>query len=204
VVVVRPRPSSTLTAQTTIVHASQSPNPTSGGLPPGPTAQPVSPAPAPAAPVLHPIPPAPVAPVPDAPALPASPQEPPPAATPAALQLSESTIHPGGDVTATGLGCAPDAPVSLSVGDVPVGAAVAGPGGGFEAVLTTTSIDIGRHQVVATCGRTLSTAIDVVLVSRDGTATEAMAVILIFLLTGVWFFGHRLVSHLPTERNGHV
>jgi hypothetical protein len=127
---------------------------------------------------------------------------PPPAApVPAALELSDSTIGPGGDVTATGQGCVPDAPVSLSIREVPVGRAVADPRGDFEAALSTGSVDIGRHQVTAQCGRTLTAPLDVVLVSHVGTGTATVTIILIFLLTGVWFYGHRLASHLSARTN---
>ncbi|HEX9831468.1 MAG TPA: hypothetical protein VGA66_00020, partial [Mycobacterium sp.] len=125
---------------------------------------------------------------------------PPPPVVPAGLELSDSTIGPGGNVTAVGRGCAPDVPVRLSIGDIPVGQAVAGPKGGFDAPLTTGAVEVGRHQVTAQCGRTLSAPLDIVLVSRVGTGTSTLTVILIFLLLGVWFYGHRLVSH-STRRN---
>jgi hypothetical protein len=95
----------------------------------------------------------------------------------------------------------PDVPVSLSIGDVAVGRTVAGSRGGFELPLTTGSVDVGRHQVMAECGRTLSAPLDVVLVSHVGTGTSTVTVILLFLLLGVWFYGHRLASHLPARRN---
>jgi hypothetical protein len=99
------------------------------------------------------------------------------------------------------LGCAPSEAVQLSVGNVPVGNAVAGPTGGFEAPLDTGGVDVGRHQVTARCGRTLSAPLDVVLVSSVSSGTSTFTLILIFLVLGGWFYGHRLASHLPEWRN---
>jgi hypothetical protein len=117
------------------------------------------------------------------------------------MELSESTIAPSGDVTATGRGCAADAPVDLSIGDVPVGHTVANPGGDFQAPLTTSSVDVGRHVVTAECGRTLSAPLDIVLVSAVGTGTSTLTVILLFLFLGVWFYANRLASHWTAGRN---
>ncbi|MFD0363922.1 hypothetical protein ACFQZZ_20925 [Nocardia sp. GCM10030253] len=127
---------------------------------------------------------------------------PPPAAAPqpAALELTPSAIGPSGDVTAAGLGCDPQAPVSLSIGDKPVGSTVAGPDGAFHAPLALASMDVGRYEVTAKCGRTLAASLDVVLVSRVSSATSTLTVILFFLLLGGWFYGHRLVSHIPARR----
>ncbi|MFX0573623.1 hypothetical protein [Nocardia nepalensis] len=119
---------------------------------------------------------------------------------PAGLELTPSAIGPGGDVTAAGSGCDPQAQVSLLVGETSVGSTVAGVDGGFRAPLALTSIDVGRYQVTARCGRTLSAPLDVVLVSRISAATSTLTVILFFLLLGAWFYGHRLVSHLPARR----
>ncbi|WP_433194204.1 hypothetical protein ACQP1G_36380 [Nocardia sp. CA-107356] len=126
---------------------------------------------------------------------------PPVAAQPAGLELTPSAIGLGDDVTAAGSGCDPQAQVSLLVGETPVGSTVAGADGVFRSPLALTSIEVGRYQVTARCGRTLSAPLDVVLVSRISAATSTLTVILFFLLIGGWFYGHRLVSHLP-ERSG--
>ncbi|WP_062992735.1 hypothetical protein [Nocardia anaemiae] len=135
------------------------------------------------------------------------PGEPPPTAAappiaphPATLELNPTAIGPGGDVTAAGSGCDPQSQVSLLVGDTPVGNTVAGADGGFRAPLALASIDVGRYEVTARCGRTLTAPLDVVLVSRISSATSTLTVILFFLLIGAWFYGHRLVSHLPARR----
>ncbi|WP_433726356.1 hypothetical protein ACQP0C_32910 [Nocardia sp. CA-129566] len=137
---------------------------------------------------------------PIAPSTPLAAPLPPIAARPAGLELTPSAIGPGSDVIAAGSGCDPQAQVSLLVGETPVGSTVAGADGGFRAPLVLTSIEVGRYQVTAQCGRTLSAPLDVVLVSRISAATSTLTVILFFLLIGGWFYGHRLVSHLPARR----
>ncbi len=131
--------------------------------------------------------------------------QPPPPVVPlppaAGLELSASAIGPGGDVTATGRGCLPDATVDLSIGETAVGHTVAGSEGDFDAPLRTGAVQLGRHEVTAECGRTLTAPLDIVLVSRVGTATSTLTLILLFLVLGLWFYGHRLVSHLPSRRN---
>ncbi|MFI7665903.1 hypothetical protein [Nocardia sp. NPDC049526] len=119
---------------------------------------------------------------------------------PATLELTPTAIGLGGDVTAAGAGCDPQSQVSLLVGETPVGNTVAGADGGFRAPLALTSIEVGRYEVTARCGRTLTAPLDVVLVSRVSSATSTLTVILFFLLIGAWFYGHRLVSHLPARR----
>jgi hypothetical protein len=78
---------------------------------------------------------------------------------------------------------------------------VTDPSGGFQVALTTASVDIGHHEVTAQCGDTLNAPLDVVLVSRVGTGAATMMVIVFFLVTGVWFYGHRLAWRLPMRRS---
>ena len=42
------------------------------------------------------------------------------------------------------------------------------------------------------------------LTSRVGTGTVALTLILIVLISGVWFYANRLGSHLTNRRNNHV
>lgn len=121
----------------------------------------------------------------------------PPTQTPAALELSSASVDPGEAVLATGLGCAAGEPVQLSIEEMPVGSTVAAANGSFQAALDTGSVDVGRYEVVAQCGRTLTAPLEIVLVSHVGTGTSTVTLILIFLILGVWFYAHRLVSHLP-------
>jgi hypothetical protein len=114
-----------------------------------------------------------------------------------AVKLSETTISPGGHVIATGLGCGSAAPVSLTVGQSPVGATITDQTGTFEVALATSALGVGRHYVSAECGKTQNMALDVVLVSRVGTGAATTTLILIFMVSGVWYFGHRILS--PTD-----
>jgi hypothetical protein len=117
--------------------------------------------------------------------------------SPFSVDLSETTINPGGHVMATGFGCGPAAPVTVTFGQSPLGATVADQQGTFAVALATDSLGIGHHDVKADCGQTKEVALDVVLVSRVGTGAATTTLILIFMVSGVWYFGHRILS--PTE-----
>ncbi|UGT62296.1 hypothetical protein [Nocardia asteroides] len=119
----------------------------------------------------------------------------------AALALTPSAIAPGGEVTASGHGCDPGAPVELKIGRTPVGTTVATADGSFTAKLTLSAIAVGRHDVATWCGRPLTAQLDVVLVSRVDSGASTLAILLFFLLLGGWFYGHRLISHRSTRRD---
>ncbi|MGK2881310.1 MAG: hypothetical protein ACSLE6_11115 [Mycobacterium sp.] len=125
------------------------------------------------------------------------------ALAPAGLQLSRPAIGPGGQVTATGMGCAPAAPVELSINDIPVGSTVAQSDGTFETELHTGTVDVGRYDVTAQCDRTLTAPLEIVLASHVGTGASAFTLVLVFLILGAWFYGHQLASHLlPQGHSG--
>ncbi|MFF2552276.1 hypothetical protein ACFVUS_14815 [Nocardia sp. NPDC058058] len=116
------------------------------------------------------------------------------------LSLNPVAVSPGATVTVTGRGCDANANVKLSIGGASAGDARARADGGFDATLPTGATDIGQHQVTAECGPKLAADLDVVLVSQVGGDAGTATVLLFFLLIGGWFFGHRLVSHLPARR----
>ncbi|MFI6867523.1 hypothetical protein [Nocardia sp. NPDC050406] len=91
--------------------------------------------------------------------------------------------------------------MALSIGSGRVGDTTAGADGGFDVKLSTGATDIGHHRVTAACGATLAGPLDIVLVSRVGGGASTVTVLLFFLLIGAWFYGHRLVSHLPDRRS---
>jgi hypothetical protein len=127
----------------------------------------------------------------------------PPVTPPAAdadlsLKLSTTAISPGGWFTATGLGCRPATTVTLMVDQLPVGRTRTDERGGFQIPLSVGSVATGRHDVTADCGKAKTTALNVVLVSRVGGDTATTTLILIFLMSGVWYFSHRISS---TTRN---
>lgn len=119
---------------------------------------------------------------------------------PSKLELSPAAISPGDKVTASGSGCMPLSPVTLTIGGTRVGSATAGADSTFRAPLTLSAVDVGRYEVVAQCGRTLSASLDIVLISRINSATSTLTIIIFFLLLGGWFYGHRLASHAPVRR----
>ncbi|QIS02412.1 hypothetical protein F5X71_08820 [Nocardia brasiliensis] len=90
----------------------------------------------------------------------------------------------------------------MAIGDVAIGTTVAGADGAFDVPLATGAVEVGRHEVTAKCGPTLSAPLDVVLVSSIGSGTGTVTVIVFVLLFGGWYYGHRLVSHLPARRGG--
>ena len=114
-----------------------------------------------------------------------------------ALKLNRTAISPGGQVTATGLGCLPATTVTLMVDQSPIGTTRTDEQGGFQIPLTVSSLAVGPHEVTADCGEVKTAALDVVLVSRVGAGAATTTLILIFLVSGVWYFGHRILS--PNE-----
>ncbi|WP_460725278.1 hypothetical protein [Nocardia heshunensis] len=88
----------------------------------------------------------------------------------------------------------------LAIGGADAGGTKARSDGGFEATLVTGDTEIGQHEVTADCGRKLAAPLDIVLVSQVGGGAATMTVLIFFLLIGGWFYGHRLISHLPARR----
>ncbi|WP_157762670.1 hypothetical protein [Nocardia yamanashiensis] len=122
-----------------------------------------------------------------------------PAANTSALELNPVAVTPGTDVAATGRGCDSGAAVKLSIGNAAVGETKAGADGTFGATLKTGGTEIGQYQVTAECGKKLAANLDIVLVSQVGGGAATATILLFFLLIGGWYYGHRLVSHLPAR-----
>ncbi|MEU0544162.1 hypothetical protein [Nocardia sp. NPDC005978] len=116
------------------------------------------------------------------------------------LELNPPAVSPGAPVAVAGRGCDPGARVQVSIGGAAVADTRARADGGFDTTLTTGTTEIGHHDVTAECGPKLAAALDVVLVSEVGGGAATATVLLFFLLIGGWFYGHRLVSHLPARR----
>jgi hypothetical protein len=110
------------------------------------------------------------------------------------LALDHHSIPPGGTVIASGQGCTPNATVQLLIDSVPVGTTVANSDGSFSTPLSV-SVPLGQHTVLALCGPTLASTIDVVLTSHAGppTSTAALLLILFLLVLCVipWQFSQR-------------
>ncbi|MFE3256504.1 hypothetical protein [Nocardia sp. NPDC059229] len=136
---------------------------------------------------------------------PSSEAKPPASTTPvpaqtSGLSLEPPAVAPGAPVQASGTGCDPGANVKLSIGGTTAADTTARADGGFAATLATGGTDIGQHEVTAECGRKLAAPLAIVLVSQVGGGAATMTVLLFFLLVGGWFYGHRLISHLPARR----
>jgi hypothetical protein len=93
-----------------------------------------------------------------------------------------------------GTGCTPDAPVNVTVDGSPVSDTVADAEGSFHTTFSTGTTPAGKHEVVAVCGPTLTSALDIVLVSETGSPAPTMAMILLFLLMVGWLQRGRLAS----------
>jgi hypothetical protein len=128
-----------------------------------------------------------------------SPAMPPAAKVDLSLKLSTSAISPGGWLTATGLGCRPATTVTLMVDQLPAGSTRTDERGGFQIPLSVGSVAAGRHDVTADCGEAKTTALNVVLVSRVGGDTATTTLILIFLISGVWYLSQRISSTNQTR-----
>ncbi len=117
---------------------------------------------------------------------------------PQGLELSIAAVPVGEDLTVSGTGCSPGAPVEVTFGGVPAGTATADATGRFEAPLSAAAVETGRYQVSAECGGAapLTAPLDVVLVSSTGGSSSTMVVIVFFLLVGLLVFRRRL---LPVE-----
>ncbi|CAM3573168.1 hypothetical protein [Smaragdicoccus niigatensis] len=109
---------------------------------------------------------------------------PPPPNTPTppadgGLHLAADSVSQGGNVQATGRGCAASAPVTLTSDGHGVGATTSGADGSFTADLDMSSVEVGQHMVIANCGAVLSAPIDVYLTSASNSTGSAAIVIVI-------------------------
>jgi hypothetical protein len=98
------------------------------------------------------------------------------------IELDRFAISPGDRVVATATGCDPDATVTVTVEGREVGRTVADASGRFSVALDVQDLAVGRYEVVARCGPTLTTGFDVVLTSKRDPGTSTVAVLLLFFL----------------------
>jgi hypothetical protein len=102
--------------------------------------------------------------------------------------LSERIIPLGREVTATGQGCTPGAPVGLSVGRTPVGFTEADQNGNFTTTVFTSALGAGQGQVTANCGPTLAAPLSVILISHGGAGPGVMMVFVYFVMFAIWMY----------------
>jgi hypothetical protein len=113
---------------------------------------------------------------------------------PPPVELLTVTKSIAGVAVVDGQGCAPGAPVSVTVDGSAVSAAVANEKGDFHTTFATGTTPAGKHTVQATCGPTLNAVLDIVLVSETGSPAPTIAMILLFLLMIGWLQRGRLAS----------
>lgn len=127
---------------------------------------------------------------------------PPATLPPDTLQLSQPSIEPGGQLTAQGSGCSPGATVDLSIDAQTVGSAMADAQGNFSAPITVPDLALGSHTVVAACGPTLSSPLDLAVSTSSSNATGTLGVFLFFLLLILMLFRRRHYLRRPKPTRG--
>jgi hypothetical protein len=81
---------------------------------------------------------------------------------PPSLTLDRSSVAPGGSIHVSGTGCSNGAPVVLTVAGATAGSLTAQANGSFETdVRLPSSMKPGRYQIVAQCGPTFQTFVDI-------------------------------------------
>jgi hypothetical protein len=106
-------------------------------------------------------------------------------APPAGLVLDRSAVKPGQALKVSGIGCLPNAPATVGLAGSVTTTASAGSDGTFQASLVLpSSLPVGRYTVVAQCGTTFSTLVDVVH-SRRVSSILLMVLAAILILLGV-------------------
>jgi hypothetical protein len=77
--------------------------------------------------------------------------------------------------------------VTILVDGAVVGTTRADQNGNFTVPIDLPDVEVGPHQVTAQCGRTLTTTIDVVLVSAIDPGSSSAIILLFFILGGAAF-----------------
>ena len=86
--------------------------------------------------------------------------------------------------------------MTLSLAGAEVGNAVADSLGKFATTIQVGNVDVGRHEVVARCGPTLTTTIDVVVATKVDGGASTSVIIVMFLLVALGY----LVLHFGLGR----
>jgi hypothetical protein len=109
-------------------------------------------------------------------------KQPAPLAAPGAMEITPSVVAAGAPIIATGAGCAPNSTVVLRSDGEQVGQAQADGQGRFTAPLLFSTFTAGPHQIVATCGRQLTTTLEMTLTAASKGVSEGYAVLMFFLV----------------------
>lgn len=101
------------------------------------------------------------------------------------LVLDRVTIGPGDPLTATGRGCTPGSPVTLTSHGERVGGTIADAQGKFTAAVRFTRLEAGRQWVTANCGVVLTAAVDQLLTSSSGGQSSSLIILVFFVFVGM-------------------
>ncbi|WP_199439886.1 hypothetical protein [Umezawaea beigongshangensis] len=100
----------------------------------------------------------------------------------AALVLTSTDVQLGGTLAVRGSGCAPLAPVRLTVQDGRVGETTADDRGAFDTSVRLADVPSGQQVLRAECGIVLSAVFDVTTPSTSGGPVAGTAVLLLVVL----------------------
>ncbi|WP_246842766.1 hypothetical protein [Allokutzneria sp. NRRL B-24872] len=100
------------------------------------------------------------------------------------LVLDRPSVNPGDPLSATGKGCTPRSPVTLTSKGIRVGTAIADADGGFTAPVEFTRVEAGRHTITANCGVVLTGAVDQLVTSSTGGQSSTLVILVFFVLAG--------------------
>ena len=119
-----------------------------------------------------------------------------PEGKPIVLKLDQPATPPGGDDQATGEGCEPNTPVTLTIEGGQVGSALSDANGHFASHIDVPNLPVGQYDVFARCGRLLTTKIDLVLPSTLGPPSGTLTVLFFFLLLGFALVRRQIAADL--------
>jgi hypothetical protein len=114
----------------------------------------------------------------------AAPPPPPPAkpARPGTMEITPSIVAAGSPIAASGAGCAPNHTVVLRSGGEQVGQALTDAEGRFTTSVLFSTFTAGAHTITASCGRQLTTTLDMTLDSASSGVSGSYVVLMFFLV----------------------
>jgi hypothetical protein len=99
--------------------------------------------------------------------------------------VSRPSATPGAILAATGDGCNPGSQVLLTVDGHQAGRTAAAPDGTFTAALVVPNVAVGDYPVLASCGPTLATLLDVTLLTFADPGIVVSAILIYFVLAAL-------------------
>lgn len=77
--------------------------------------------------------------------------------------------------------------MTLTLGGALVGNAIADSNGKFSTTVQVGNVDVGRHELIARCGPTLTTTVDVVVATKVDGGSSTSVIIVMFLLVAMGY-----------------